>query len=469
MMFRPPRGLVRRFFFPLHERLRGRATPELISLFAAHDDGEPSQLSHWHEERLVRHLRRAVDAVPFYRRHVGPGSVRDPSDLARFPLLDKALIRSEAAALRAEDWRGRTIALETGGSTGAPLRFLSDALREASQLACKWRARRWHGLHPGHRECAIWGSPLEAARGGALRRLSARLLGYELLPAFAISDAAMAGWKERLRRQGADLVYGYASVLARYARWLERRGESLGGIGLRLAVSTAEVLAPADREVIARVFGAPVADEYGCRDGGLIAHECERGGRHLMHDAVHVEILDDNGRPQAPGSVGEVCVTNLWAQAFPLIRYRLGDRMALLPERCACGRGHPLAGALEGRITDTLVRTDGVRVHGLALIYILRETRGVDRFRVEQDAVGELRILIVPAPDFDAVGAPLEVARRSRCVLGEATRVQVEIVPDLEPLASGKHRYVICRVAEGGPTPADKTAEPMRAPPAEGQ
>lgn len=441
-----PRWLVQRIVFPAHERMRGRETCRFLELFTVNDGRNREELGRIHDRLLVEHLRRAAEHVPLYRSEVNEREIRCPEDLRRFPVLDKPAIRAAGENLRSDAWTRRLFPLETGGSSGEPLRFWTDQEREASQLACKWRSRAWWGIHPGHRETDLWGSPIEAAKGGTARRIANRLLGFQLLSAFRLDDAAMAGFRAALSGGRADFVYGYASVLARYARWLEERGEDLRGTGLRLAIATAEMLLPADREVIQRVFGCPVADEYGCRDGGLIAHECPRGSKHLMHDAVHVEILDEALNPLPPGAAGEICVTNLHARGFPMIRYRLGDRAALSSEPCPCGLPHPVLASLEGRITDSLVRDDGARVHGLAVIYVLRELPGVARFRCIQERQGHLRILIVPGAGFVNESVPSAVVDRVRRVLGAGTQVDVGTVAELDTLPSGKHQYVICQI-----------------------
>jgi phenylacetate-CoA ligase len=191
-----------------------------------------------------------------------------------------------------------------------------------------------------------------------------------------------------------------------------------------------------------------VANEYGCRDGALIAHECPAQRLHLMHDAVHVEILDDDGRPVPPGEPGEICLTNLLSPGAPLIRYRLGDRARLDPEPCPCGRPHPVLAELQGRQADTLVHEDGRRVHGLALIYVLRELGGVERFRCVQSRRDHLRIEVVPDHDFDPTRVQTGIIDRVHRVLGPGMNVEVALVETLAPLPSGKHRYIVNELPE---------------------
>ena len=48
-------------------------------------------------------------------------------------------------------------------------------------------------------------------------------------------------------------------------------------------------------------------------------------------------------------SEGQIIVTNLASYSFPVIRYKLGDTIALSDEPCACGRAHPVIKEVIGR------------------------------------------------------------------------------------------------------------------------
>ena len=414
-----------------------------------HDALDPEVLQQLHDRLLVAHLRYSAESVPWYRERIDARSISSPDDLSLFPVLDKETVRAAGDRLRSEAWTGKLISLETGGSSGEPLRFWSDQDRESSQLACKVRARAWWGLNPGHRQTDLWGSPIETTRDAGLRSIVAGLLGFQLLPAFRLNDRTMSSFRGRLARGRADFIYGYASAIGRYARFLEERDEDLLDLRLKVAVCTAETLLPRDRELITRRI-APVANEYGCRDGGLIAHEDPSGHLRVMHDAVHVEILGDDGQTAAPGADGEVVVTNLHARGYPMIRYRLGDRASLAEGPPPDGLPHPALRQVSGRTTDFLVAMDGSRVHALGVIYVVREIEGVARFRVVQDTREAVEVLVVPGAGLDTDGVSNRIAAGVHSLLGEGMRVAVRFVEELEPLPSGKHRYVICGVEESG-------------------
>src|SRR2546423_8189267 len=88
----------------------------------------------------------------------------------------------------------------------------------------------------------------------------------------------------------------------------------------------AEKLHPFQRELIERVFGAPVFETYGSREFMLIGAECDRhDGLHLTAEQLLVEVLEDDGSPTPQGEEGNVVVTDLYNYGMPFIRYATGD------------------------------------------------------------------------------------------------------------------------------------------------
>ena len=88
---------------------------------------------------------------------------------------------------------------------------------------------------------------------------------------------------------------------------------------------------------------------------------------------------------------------------------------------------------------------DGTVMHGLALIYILRGEVGVEKFRIEQISIDEVRVQIVPGNDFKMDSLPrIEAGIKAR--LGKSVSVSILIEKAIPAEASGKFRYVISRV-----------------------
>ena len=94
---------------------------------------------------------------------------------------------------------------------------------------------------------------------------------------------------------------------------------------LRAVITYGEPVPP-DVRACRETWGVPVQDIYSCEELGYIAMQCPRHEHyHVQSETVLVEVLDEQGRPCAPGRVGLVVLTPLHTFAMPLIRYAIGD------------------------------------------------------------------------------------------------------------------------------------------------
>jgi phenylacetate-CoA ligase len=439
--------------FPLHERLKGHRSTAWRRELERSQWLSADALHAQQTRRLRDFLLEIGTRVPHWReqfRRLGfdPRGVTSPVDLQALPLTRKADIRQHFAALTAED-HGPLKRYNTGGSSGEPLIFLMGRDRISHDVAAKWRATRWWGVDIGDPEMVVWGSPIELGAQDRLRRLRDGLLRSELLPAFEMSDARLDGFIAAIRRQRPRMLFGYPSALAHIARHAERRGQSLDTLGIRVVFVTSERLYDDQRALIGRVFGCPVANGYGGRDAGFIAHECPHGGMHVSAEDIVVELLDADGRRVPDGTPGEIVVTHMATQEFPFLRYRTGDVAVAHGAACACGRGLPLLKEIQGRQTDFVVAADGTVMHGLALIYILRDLPGLESFKIVQESVARTTVLLHAGAAFDRTRAA-EVVERFQRRLGRSVEVDVQFVNHIDAEASGKFRYVVSHVAAAG-------------------
>jgi phenylacetate-CoA ligase len=259
-----------------------------------------------------------------------------------------------------------------------------------------------------------------------------------------MSESKLDAFVTEIRERRPVMLFGYPSALAHIARHAEDRGQALNDLGIRVAFVTSERLYPDQRDQIARTFGCRVANGYGGRDAGFIAHECPAGGMHVTAEDIIVEIVDREGKPRPPGAAGEIVVTHMATRSFPFIRYRTGDVAVLDEGVCTCGRGLPLIKEIQGRSTDFVVAQDGTVMHGLALIYVVRDLPGIKKFKIVQESIDHTKVLLAVDADFDPTSvAQIRAGMAKR--LGERVRIDIDMVADIPAEASGKYRHVISK------------------------
>lgn len=442
--------LISDLIFPLQERFKKHTTVRVKREMEASQYWPPERLETLRLDRLRSLLTHTGKHVPYYRdlfARLGfdPNTVKSCTDLQQLPFLTKTEIRAHTEALKSEG-ANDLARFNTGGSSGEPLVFFIGNERVSHDVAAKWRATRWWGVDIGDPEIVLWGSPIELTSQDRARRWRDALMRTQLLPAFEMSPEKVAGFIEKIRATRPAMLFGYPSAFAHIARHAQTHQIPMDDLGIKVAFVTSERLYDHQRELIQRVFNCPVANGYGGRDAGFIAHECPSGGMHLTHEDLIVEIVDAQGKVLPAGESGEIVVTHLATRHFPFVRYRTGDIAALDTQPCACGRTLPLLKDLQGRSTDFLVARNGTVMHGLSLIYIVRDLAGVKQFKIVQESLDLTRILLVTDEHFDHALLPaIESGAKAR--LGADVTVNVQLVDEIAPEKSGKYRYVISHVA----------------------
>lgn len=438
------------FFFPLHEKLKKHTSVAVRKQMEKSQWWNIGRLRDFQLTQLRDLLMHAQTHVPYYQKifsgmAFNAADLQSLSDLARLPFLNKSVIRENSAALQSDIAR-HLVRCNTGGSGGEPLVFFVGKNRTSHDVAAKWRAIRWWDVDIGDPEIVVWGSPIEVGAQDHLRNLRDWVLRTRLLPAFEMSEQKLDIFLAEIRAVRPKMLFGYPSALSYIARHARTKGIRMDDLDMQVAFVTSERLYDDQRAIISETFNCPVANGYGGRDAGFIAHECPHGGMHITAEDIIIEIIDAQGNVLPPGECGEIVVTHLATHDFPFIRYQTGDMGILHDQSCSCGRGLPLLKEIQGRNTDFVVAQDGTVMHGLALIYILRDLPQIEAFKIIQESLDQTRILLVSKTVLDQLMlTQIEQAFKAR--LGKAVCITIEQVEQIPAEKSGKFRYVISKVA----------------------
>ena len=127
---------------------------------------------------------------------------------------------------------------------------------------------------------------------------------------------------------------------------------------------------------------------------------------------------------------------------FPSFATVPGTLACWAANRAAVGVGLPLLQDIQGRSTDFVVAANGTVMHGLSLIYILRDLSGVQFFKVVQESRALTRVLLVTDGAFEEQSVERIIAGFKRR-LGAEVQVVVERVDSIPAEKSGKFRYII--------------------------
>lgn len=441
--------LVRHLLYPLHETIMRRRTMRVCrqlrrSQWLSQDELKTLQLG-----KLRRLVGVALNQTEGYAELAGldrswlPESL---ADLARLPLIDKDTISTHREQLVNRGVPGGPARYRTGGSSGQPLVFYFDRLRQGFDKAARIRAHEWWNVRLGEREAHVWNAPIELDKTGRTKRLRDTLLNERIFPVSTLGPATVGSFVAAMKRFRPACVFGYPSAVEMLCELARAGGVGLDDMPVRVVFLTGEVLYDHQRELISGAFGgAAVANNYGSRETGFIAHECPDGNMHITSENAIVEVLRD-GEPAGEGEEGEIVVTQLDCLAMPFIRYRTSDVGALAGGNCSCGRGLELMKVVKGRSNDFLVAADGHVVHGSAVHAALSATVGIERFQLRQRADGHVSVMLKVDGQF-AAGSEQAIVDEIIERLGDGASVSAEFCDEIPPGAAGKYRYIISELS----------------------
>jgi len=161
---------------------------------------------------------------------------------------------------------------------------------------------------------------------------------------------------------------------------MEQSGIDVKRLNLKYGICAGEPWSEEIRKEIEQRLYIKVTDNYGLSEvmGPGIAGEClEQQGMHINEDHFLAEIIDPKtGKVLPPGEVGELVLTTLTKEAFPVIRFRSGDLCYLKDETCSCGRTFKRMSRILGR-SDDVVIIKGINIIPERIGDILAEIEGI--------------------------------------------------------------------------------------------
>lgn len=338
-------------------------------------------------ERLLAQLRRFAarpDALPEWRE-----AARAPHAEALWeiwpslPVLTKRDLqtRFHPRSLTEQGVRGRESS--TGGSTGEPTPFLHDPLQTAVTTAMGLYAWRLLGWRPGMPVVGLWGAERDIGKQRTLKgRLAAFARGYHLVDGYALDDRTVERVLRALRQHRQVAVYGFTSMLEFLARAVLRRGDSVPPGRVRAAWNGGEMLFPEQSALFRQAFGVPLLNLYGGRElGAMAVQKAEGAPLRVLRPWLHLDVLDDAGRPAAPGKPGRLVWTSTVGGGTPFLRYEVGDLGAVAPGGVDESGITHLA-ELHGRQAGLITLPGGRTINGLYWNHLFKEFPEVEQFQV---------------------------------------------------------------------------------------
>jgi phenylacetate-CoA ligase len=235
---------------------------------------------------------------------------------------------------------------------------------------------------------------------------------------------------------------GYALRIAQVMRELDLDPKTLA---LKQGVFGGEPWDEEVRQSIETGLYVKAYDSYGLSEvmGPGVAGECsEKKGLHVSEDHFIAEIIDpESGQILPLGETGELVLTTITKEAFPVIRFRTGDLTSLDSAPCPCGRTLARISKISGRCDDIVI-VKGVNIYPREVAPILKEMTGTEpayQLVVEkknhQDSLA-IRVEVSEALFYDKMEKQRSMVNR----LAKKIRDMLGITPDIWLVEAGSIR-----------------------------
>jgi phenylacetate-CoA ligase len=333
-------------------------------------------------QRLQTTLKRVGTNVPFYRNrfnslNLKPESLTSLEGIRDYPFTLKQDLRDNYPyGLFAVPLRDVVRVHSSSGTTGMAtvVGYSKNDIITWSNLVA--RVLCGAGVTPDDVIQIAFGYGLFT--GGFGLHYGAERLGASVIPISAGNTKRQIQIMQDFKSTALVCTPSYALKMADV---MMDMGINPNGLSLRYGLFGAEPWSEAMRQEINERLGIRATDNYGLSEvmGPGVAGECsECNGLHVNEDHFLIEILDpDTLEPVKPGDVGELVITTLTKEAFPVIRYRTRDLTRLLPESCPCGRTFSRVSRMLGRSDDMLI-IKGVNVFPTQIETVLFEMEGTE-------------------------------------------------------------------------------------------
>lgn len=388
-------------------------------------------------ERLQSTLNRVYAHVPFYRRKfdeagISPENIGSLSDVSRLPFTGKEDLRSSYPyGMFAVPMREVVRIHASSGTTGTStvVGYTRNDIRTWSNLVA--RVLTAGGVTKDDVVQIAFGYGLFT--GGFGLHYGAERIGASVIPASSGHTARQIKIMMDFKTTALVSTPSYALLVAETLREMEI---PISALSLKYGLFGAEPWSERMRQELQERLGIVATDNYGLSEviGPGVSGECrERHGLHIHEDHFLVEVVDPETLAPVPdGTQGELVITTLTKEAFPMIRYRTRDLASILPGSCLCGRTGRRMTRVAGRTDDMLI-IKGVNVFPSQIESVLFEIEGTEpHYQLIVDrkgAMDEVTVLVEVGESifFDQMRRQREMMECIRRRLAHELGISVEV------------------------------------------
>jgi phenylacetate-CoA ligase len=422
---------------------------------------DPKQLERYKGKALRKMIKYAYN-VPLYHKKfkeagIHPNDIKSIEDINKLPFISRQDFRENfpdgIVPANFDKEKGHIIC--TGGTTGKyccnsgaePVCIYTDTFTLLQSLVISIRSHRFFNLHWRKTRFAHIGNfnpyKFDEIFDRVIVGQTKSIFSFKNYLSMQASDRT---WEilKKLDAFKPDVIISYPAIFQDLA-FLKNKGYGKN-IKPKLLFVGGAMLDNYTRRYVEDAFGCSMFNTYAsCEAGAEIAFECTERNWHIHSDFFHIEVVDENMEPVAPGERGRLVLTRLFGRGTPIIRYTgmedwvtLGDG-----EKCSCGLRSPIFGRpVEGRISSNIILPNGAVIPPSEFLFISEvlfdlHTYKVKKFQIVQKKVDEIDILLVideylkdEPPSFEEIAKKIEEVYNKK--IGADIKITVKEVKEIK-------------------------------------
>lgn len=361
-------------------------------------------------------------------------------NFSSLPVLEKTDLINHLDSIKTINEKNGIVSL-TGGTTGASMKVIYTKSDMQERFAILDHFRAQHGYELGKKTAWFSGKNLisESDINKGICSHYDFINKIRFYSTFHINSNNFNVYWESLHKFSPEFIVGFPSSVYEICQIADSHGLRLDK-KVKVFFPTAETVLPTHREVISRVLGCKLVDQYASSEGAPFILECKQGSLHIHPLTGIFEVVDKN---MQPSKEGEILATSFTTHGTPLVRYRIGDSVKLAPSEanCSCGSLFPLVQKIEGRSTDYILSPTKGKVNLGNISNSTKDVKGIIKFQVIQSEIENVDVLVVASEAFNT-SQKNKFTQALRERFGSEMTLNVAIVDDIPTEKSGKFRIV---------------------------
>lgn len=316
-------------------------------------------MHHMQSVRLAKLVKRIYHNVPYYRKkmqEIGlePWDIKTVEDIVKLPFTTKEDLRDNYPFGLFAMPMTEVVRLHASSGTTGKATVVGYSRRDIEiWTECVTRVLAMAGIGKDDKIQVSYGYGLFT--GGLGLHYGAENVGATVVPMSTSNTKKQITMMEDFE---CTAVACTPSYLLHLIEEIKEKG-NLSEVHLKAAICGGEPWTDNMRENIENSLNIKAYDIYGLSEimGPGVAADCRyHKGLHIYEDHFLPEIIDsDTLNPVPEGESGELVITTLTKEAFPLIRYRTKDLTSINYDKCDCGRTLARISRFTGRSDDMLV------------------------------------------------------------------------------------------------------------------